>query len=296
MAQFKRDVLAGKNVHAYIIQGADGSGKALFAEQAAALLNCTGSPRPCGVCLNCKQTAHGTLPDLYRYIPRKRNIPVEDMRQLISSLSAKPHSAQFKICIIEQAELMNDSSQNCILKTLEEPPGNTVFFLLTDNAEVLLPTIRSRCRLINMPSVPDEALRDILKINYPDMPLQRIEEAVDTADGVPGLADKLLCDEVFHSRYEEAGVFLSLLLKGEYITDAFNYITERREIAGEILDLSILRLRRDLLKNIGQDQAPIGPAVKIIDALAQAQRDLKRYSNFNLTIDRLLININTSLK
>ena len=149
MAQLMRSVQAGRIVHALLLAGPHGSGKRTLARLFAQAMLCQGrGERPCGVCPACKRFEAGTHPDVVTVSPEKNNIVVGQIRALIDYLALKPYEGGRHIAIIEQADSMNPPAQNALLKTLETPPEDAMFFLIADSTSGLLPTILSRCQLV----------------------------------------------------------------------------------------------------------------------------------------------------
>ena len=146
IAYLQECVRSGHVSHAYLLDGPDGVGKRLVARLFAATLLCReGGTEPCGACLSCRQMDSGNQPDVSYVTHEKSVISVGDIReQLCNIVPVKPMVGPFRIFIVDEAERMNAEAQNALLKTLEEPPSYAVILLLTNNAEALLPTIRSR--------------------------------------------------------------------------------------------------------------------------------------------------------
>ena len=179
----------GKVSHAYIIQGEAGSGKKLLADVFATTLQCEeGGIEPCGHCQSCKQAVSGNHPDIRRVTHEKASISVDDIRlQLNNDILVKPYSRPYKVYIIDEAEKMTEQAQNAMLKTIEEPPEYAVILLLTVNAKLLLPTILSRCILLNVRPVARAQVTKLLTERY-GIASFMAEVAADFADGVPGKA------------------------------------------------------------------------------------------------------------
>jgi len=146
MEQLMRSAQAGRIVHALLFTGPHGTGKKTTAELFARAMLCAGEgERPCGVCPACKKALSGNHPDIHYLAPEKNTIKVDQIRDLTEALSLAAYEGGKKIAIIERADCMNENAQNALLKTLENPVGDTMFFLLTDAPGTLLPTIVSRC-------------------------------------------------------------------------------------------------------------------------------------------------------
>ena len=179
----------GKVSHAYIIQGEAGSGKKMLADIFATTLQCEeGGIEPCGRCQSCKQAISGNHPDIRHVTHEKATIGVDDIRlQLNNDIMVKPYSRPYKVYIIDEAEKMTEQAQNAMLKTIEEPPEYAVILLLTVNAKLLLPTILSRCILLNVRPVARGAITKLLSERH-GIAKYMAEIAADFADGIPGRA------------------------------------------------------------------------------------------------------------
>ena len=137
--------------HAYILNGERGAGKKMLALLFAMTLLCEKKgPGPCNECHSCKQAESGNHPDIIRVTHEKPNsIGVDDIRvQVNNTVMIKPYQGPYKVYIIDRADLMTVEAQNALLKTIEEPPQYTVIMLLTENADLLLPTVTSRCVML----------------------------------------------------------------------------------------------------------------------------------------------------
>ena len=159
-----RDVLSNKLSHAYIIEGADGTGKHLIAYQTAAALACTRKSVqdgniPCGECPECRKILGGKSPDVIVVnSDGKATIGVDTVRFIREDCITLPNDLDFKLYIIEDADKMTDQAQNALLLTLEEPPSFVRFMLLCENATSLLETVRSRAPILRTMGVPQDEL------------------------------------------------------------------------------------------------------------------------------------------
>ena len=150
LEQLHSDFAQGKHVHAYLFSGPRGTGKKSVARLCAMTAMCRGDKKPCGACGPCRRVAAGTHPDMHEIVPEKgkQTISVDVVRGVIEEVGVQSFEGGVKALLCPQAEKMTPQAQNCLLKTLEEPPQGTVFFLITDQPGALLPTIVSRCRTV----------------------------------------------------------------------------------------------------------------------------------------------------
>lgn len=162
MEQLMRSAQAGRIVHALLFTGPRGTGKKSMAEIFARAVLCTGESKPCDACPACKKCLNGSHPDVHFVSPEKNTIKVEQIRALTEDLSLSAYEGGKKIAIIDRADSMNESAQNALLKTLENPTGDTLFFLLTDAPGVLLPTIVSRCLQVRFSCLEPDACVQVL--------------------------------------------------------------------------------------------------------------------------------------
>ena len=159
VAQLHSDFAGGTNVHAYLLCGPRGTGKKSVAQLCAMTAVCRGGKRPCGACGPCRRILSGSHPDVHTVVPEKgkQTIGVNVLREVLEVVSVKSFEDGVKTIIFPEAHRMTPAAQNCLLKTLEEPPQDTVFFLITDQPGALLATITSRCRVLRFHPLSDEA-------------------------------------------------------------------------------------------------------------------------------------------
>ncbi len=150
--------------HAILIEGDGGTGRHILAKYISQTIVCTEENIPCGECHNCHLAITQNHPDITTVTLEKdkKSILVSQIRELKTNAFIKPHESDSKVFIIDFADTMNESSQNALLKVLEEPPKNTYFVLIAESKASLLPTVISRCVALslNVPSF-EEALNFI---------------------------------------------------------------------------------------------------------------------------------------
>ncbi len=164
-AALERSLADGRAAHAYLFVGPERVGKHTLAVKLAQALNCEDDERPCGECRTCRRIAGGIHADVQTVTVEeaeddegmRKGIHVSQIREIERATALKPFEGLTRVVIIDPAEEMNAAAQNAFLKTLEEPPPQVVFVLVAADESRLLPTIRSRCRRLELrlPSLAD---------------------------------------------------------------------------------------------------------------------------------------------
>lgn len=176
---------------AALLEGPAGVGKRTAARDIAMGLLCRMDNAPCQVCPACRQVLAGTHPDMQTLLPLsdKKSVTVEQVRALRAKSFIKPGEGETKVFVIPDADKLNAQSQNALLKVLEEPQ-ETVFLLLCENRQQLLPTVRSRCRsFFVLPLSLKETAEELVRRGYA---LTEAEDAAARSGGVLGRAIELL--------------------------------------------------------------------------------------------------------
>ena len=303
----------GKVSHAYIINGERSAGKEFIAKLFAMTLQCEkGGDEPCNECRSCKQALSENQPDIIRLVHEKPNtISVEDIRtQINSDMGIKPYSSPYKIYIISEAEKMTVQAQNALLKTLEEPPEYGIILILTSSLETLLPTIQSRCVVLNVRPVADELVKKYL-METMQIPDYKAEVCTAFARGNIGRARMLAASEEFDKVKEEAIVLLKNINQmeisdivtaikkiGEYQLDVSDYLDILSIWYRDVLlfkamnDANHLIFRQEIqyIKKVAARSSYEG-IERVLEALDKAKVRLAANVNFDLTMELLLLTI-----
>lgn len=186
---------SGRLAHAYVIVGSPRGNALHFAESFLKLLFCESAEKPCNECTACRQVeAHKHVDNLWIEPQSKsRQILADDVRGLIKRMSQTSFDGGWKAGVILSADCMNESSENALLKTLEEPPAKSILLLVTDSAQSLLPTIISRCQKIVLSEGKAGAMDEVwhaplMQILY-DMPPTGGLDAARMASRLKGILD-----------------------------------------------------------------------------------------------------------
>ncbi|MCB0215015.1 MAG: DNA polymerase III subunit delta' [Caldilineae bacterium] len=159
---FGRAARSGRVGHAYLLAGPPGVGKCQAARFFAQAILCGAEPaerRPCGHCRSCRLAAEDGLADLRRVDPP---LKVEAVRALQSELALAPVEGGRRVALLPEIELASPSAANSLLKTLEEPPAQAILLLTSAQLSAVLPTIRSRCQVLQMSPIPTERVAQLL--------------------------------------------------------------------------------------------------------------------------------------
>jgi len=203
---FRRIVASERLAHAYLFVGPAGIGKRRVALELAKALLCEsrkGDLDACDHCASCLLVDAGTHPDLFTVgRPEDKNeVPIEVMKELCKSFSLKSARGHGKIGILDDADDLNEESANCFLKTLEEPPPQSLFILVGTSIDRQLSTIKSRCQLVRFAPLSDDHVREILKMQgIADAAM--LERLVRLGGGSPGQALALADEALWTFRRE----------------------------------------------------------------------------------------------
>lgn len=303
-------ITMNKVSHAYIFNGPDRSGKMALAKSFAMALQCERhTDEGCMECHSCKQALSGNHPDIiYLQHSKPNTISVDDIRtQINNDIAIKPYASPYKIYIIGEAEKMNQQAQNALLKTLEEPPAYAVILLLTNNADLFLPTILSRCITLNLKAVPDSAIRNLLMEKY-QIPDYQADLCTAFAQGTVGKAIQLASSEDFNEIRSSSLNLLKRIKEMDLpeMIDSVKQINTYKLEINDYFDIMFIWYRDVLLYKATKDinslifKDEISDIKKqaskssyegietIIKSLDKAKRRLNANVNFDLVMELLL--------
>lgn len=202
VAAFRASRDSGRLHHAWLLAGPRGVGKALFADKAAlGILAGAGAAAPDGLDVPdddpaARLIAAGSHPDLMRLerlvkesgTDLARSITVDQVRSLQRLFATTASMSPWRAVVVDSIDDLEPGGANALLKNLEEPPPNTVFFLVSHAPERLLATIRSRCRLLRFAPLADDVMASALAAALPDADAEEIATLVAIGAGAPGKA------------------------------------------------------------------------------------------------------------
>lgn len=285
-----REFETGKMAHAYLLTGESGVGKKTFAHVLAKALLCQGEgEKPCGACRSCKRFEAGTHSNAYFPAPqpKKTTIAVDDIRHMIGELGRFSLEEGRRVIVIRQAEKLGPGAQNALLKTLEEAGEGVYFVLVTDTERAILPTIRSRCRVVRIPPWPikriQKALMDV------GVPEARAQEVALLCEGSLGRALKMQEDEAYWAdRQTVADAFLQVKTVAD-IPRGSLLLKNRKDQAEQLLSILEQELRTLIHeKTYGGEKAALFPEhwqkadVKSLCRIQDAVLMCRQYKNSNV--------------
>lgn len=297
--------------HAILFSGVEGIGKRKIAELCAAALICENpvNGEACGTCDSCKLMAANSHPDFYVVEPEAtkttRNIKIAQIRDLQREVSLKPNIAERRVVIIDGAEFMNKPSANSILKTLEEPPGQTIFILVTANRSGLLLTIRSRCVTMNFDKLsPAQIKESLINFGLDDGKAQKLSVIADGSLGRAITLEKsggyeirdaalTLINQICRKELNDEILFAKGKMFETYSRENFmDFVTYIQKILRDIFLFGKAELyNADLKEKLAAIKISEDKIYKMLAEGTQVQRRLKSNANLRLLAESYLIRL-----
>lgn len=311
----RQAVTGNKTAHAYLFVGLSGVGKRTVALELAKLLNCQ-APQPeggaCDSCVACRKIAADPIlhPDVRLIMPEGRFIKTDQIRALQEEMYARPNEGRMRVAIIDGADRMNPESANRLLKLLEEPPGYAVLILLTHNLSGVLPTLISRCQVVNFPPLNPEDVAAVLQGRFGlDAAQARLYAAL--SGGSIGRAAALSQDAGVAARRDATCDLLEKISSMDDLAllGQAESLDKEKEHLEDWLDLLMVWLRDALIVAqtgstqlvMNADRLPavhaiadrLGPAslLDMLSAVTDVRGNLQRNANSRLALDVLMLRL-----
>ena len=309
---------SGRLAHALLFHGEERIGKRLVAKVLAQAVNCEleppmSPPDACGVCQSCHQIASGTHPDVTIFTATSGKGETEQTREIESRFIYRPLVGTRKIVILDNADLLRQEAANALLKTIEEPPPDSLIILVSSRPDSLLPTIRSRCQDIRFAPLPIATVKEVLQrrrgLSEPDAQFLAM-----ISGGRLGLA--LEADAA--SLRAERAAFLELVgrealesVGGLFEVCAGVAKSEQAEAALEWLatwfrDLALVKTGSDRARLINMDcmeeldrlaaRLPLDKILELAGCVESMEKGLERNLNKQLMLEGLLLRLRAALQ
>lgn len=299
--------------NAYIINGEDGAGRTLVARAFAKALVCqAGYGDACNMCDSCHQFDSGSHPDVKVVRHEKTaSISVNDVReQVVGDIYEKPYYDGYKVYMIPEAEKLTVEAQNALLKTIEEPPSYAVILLLVNSMGALLPTIKSRCIVLNLRSVDTQKIEKLLEQRY-KVPDYQARVCAAYAQGLPGKAVRMATSQNFMENLE----FVLDILRHIDRMEDYELVSSIRAISNNGIDVNdlldimkvwyrdvlVLKATNDVNQLVFRNEyqylqekaniASYESINNILKALDTAELRLNANVNFDIAMEMLLLTI-----
>ncbi len=284
IAYINQLIHAHKLPHGLLLTGPQGIGKKLFAYHLAQTLFCEDKQNaPCGNCSHCLRISENKHPDFTFIQPENHTIKVEFIRDLKQKLSLQALESEYKIAIIDDADTLHPSAANVLLKTLEEPPPQTLIILISPSPHKLLKTILSRCQKITFSPLSHAEMKEVPALKESN---SLSNEKLDLSQGSPGQflkfseeAFEIVENEIIPSLESQPKDLMKLLQISENLS-------KEEELSESVLNLLLLKWG----KNIPQ-HPQLNYALKT-KALYEAGRKLREtHANPQLTFENLFLKL-----
>ena len=272
-------------LHSYLFIGEEGIGKKLLAKEFAKIILCTSeNNKPCDICKSCVEFNSNNNVNFSIINEDGSGIKIEDIRNMQNKIAEKPINSEYKVYIIDDAELMRDDAQNCLLKTLEEPPEYVVIILITANENKILNTIKSRCMKLYFNKLENNDMRKILtsKFNMTDIK----ESFLDASNG--SIKKALLIKEK-STEYEQINKLFDIINKEDLVTfiNSAEIVCNGKDDIYNVLDYITILLTNKMNEN-NKDSFKYANCIFTVE---EVKKRLRANSNYDMSIDYLLMNM-----
>lgn len=268
-------------VHSYMFVGPDGIGKSLFAKDLAEIMLCMSGSNACGECSSCIKFQSGNHPDFMQIDSDDgKSIKIAQIRLLQEKIAEKPIVSNHKVYIINNSDLMTVEAQNCLLKTLEEPPEYATIILVLSNENKMLNTIKSRCTKIVFQKLTNENLKEYANLHSISLNTNLLSVCNGSIANLINLKDNI-------ETYEALDVILENFSNKD-IVDIWNeseVLYKSKENIFNLLDYFTINFSNKLRASNENKY------INIIKYVETAKKRLSSNANYDMCIDNLLLKI-----
>ena len=276
----KKAIEINKTSHSYIFCGTEGIGKKLIAKELAKKILCLKEKENGCDCKSCIEFDSDNNPDFQLIESVDGKIKIEQIRQMQRKVAEKPIISNNKVYIIDNADTMTTEAQNCLLKTLEEPPEYITIILICTNEGNLLSTIKSRCTRMQFEPIKDEELNEYIKTKLPDEQIS--PQIIELAQGSIGKAIKLNERKDIYENIEN--ILLSMqnrdLIDIVQMSEVIYKSKEEIKSILEYINVLLMKLSKQNIKYIN--------CVQIVE---ETKRRIKANSNYDMCIDYMIFSM-----
>lgn len=276
----EKTIKLNKTSHSYLFWGTEGIGKKLIAKEVAKRILCLEKNMQDCKCKSCIEFDSDNNPDFQLIEATDGKIKIDQIREMQRKIAEKPIISSQKVYLIDDADTMTVEAQNCLLKTLEEPPEYITIILICSNEDTMLSTIKSRCTRMHFEPIEKEKVKQFIHANYPDIEMS--DKIIELAQGSIGKAIRLNWNKDVYENIEK--ILLSMQTKDlidiVQMSDGIYKAKEDIQSILEYINVMLLELSRQNKKYIN--------CVEIVE---DTKKRLKANSNYDMCIDNLLFNM-----
>lgn len=266
--------------HSYLFIGNEGIGKKLIAKEFAKIILCLNDNKYCNECKSCIEFDTDNNPDFKIIELDGNSIKIEQIREFQRKVTEKPIISNKKVYIINDSDKMTTEAQNCLLKTLEEPPEFVTIILIGSNESAFLSTIKSRCMILHFDKIPNEEIERYLKENYNVKITSKL--MINAFEGSIGKAIEL---KEKQEQYEQIEKIICNIDKKDKI-DIINMsdiIYKAKDEKFEILDYINV-----VLIELAKQNTKFANCIQIVE---NTKKRLQSNANYDMCIDNMLFRI-----
>ena len=275
-----------KNIlHSYLFIGEEGIGKKMLAKEFAKAILCNSeNNKPCNICKSCVEFNTNNNANFNLINEEGSAIKIEQIRNMQVKIAEKPINSNYKVYLINDAELMTQEAQNCLLKTLEEPPEYIVIILITSNENKVLNTIKSRCMKLYFNNLDKNSVKKVLTEQFE---MKDINDSFLDAAG--GSIKKALLIKEKSSEYEQITKLFDIIDKENLVNfiNSASIIYENKDDIYNILDYINILLDIKIRSNSSNSFK----FANCIFTVEEVKKRLRANSNYDMSIDYLLMNM-----
>ena len=221
-------------------------------------------------CESCIKFEAGSNPDYLEIAPDGKTLKVEQIRRMQEKIAEKPIISNRKVYVIDDADLMNEESQNCLLKTLEEPPKYAIIILIVSNESRILSTIKSRCILVKFNMLSNDEIRKI-KPNLSDDLIKILEGSLENAENI----------EEKQEQYKQLNYIVDLIGKKCSLVELFNkselLYSNKDDIMSMLEYMNVIFFEKKW--------------ISLVEIVEKTKQKIMSNNNYDMCIDYLLIHI-----
>ena len=278
--QLTNSIKIGNISHSYLFLGTQGIGKKMIAKEFAKMILCTSEDKYCGVCKSCIEFDTDNNPDFSIIESDGNSIKIDQIREFQKKVSEKPIISQRKVYIINDSDKMTVEAQNCLLKTLEEPPEFVTIILVGTNENAFLSTIKSRCMILHFEEISEEEILKYLEENYQIKINSQI--MIKAFQGSIGKAIELKDKQEQYEKIENLIYGLEKMDVVDLVNKA-EFLYSSKDDKTEILDYMEV-----ILMDIAKTSNKYAQTIEIVE---QTKKRLAANANYDMRVDNMLFKI-----